>query len=87
MILETQMPDILHRGKVRDTYGLSGGHLLMVATAFETSPLTRPLNQDTPHRFRSRCKEMPAAVPTLPVSLSTGIDEADVGFVNESCCL
>ena len=32
MLLETQMPDILHRGKVRDTYGLSGGRLLMVAT-------------------------------------------------------
>ncbi len=32
MLLETQMPDILHRGKVRDTYGLGGGHLLMVAT-------------------------------------------------------
>mgnify|MGYP000017584459 CR=1 FL=1 len=32
MIIETQMPDILHRGKVRDTYGLGGGHLLMVAT-------------------------------------------------------
>ena len=32
MILETEMPDILHRGKVRDTYGLGGGHLLMVAT-------------------------------------------------------
>ena len=26
------MPDRLHRGKVRDTYGLSGDHLLMVAT-------------------------------------------------------
>jgi len=32
MILETQMPNILHRGKVRDTYGLAGGRLLMVAT-------------------------------------------------------
>ncbi len=32
MILETEMPGILHRGKVRDTYGLGGGHLLMVAT-------------------------------------------------------
>ena len=32
MILETQMPNILHRGKVRDTYGWAGGHLLMVAT-------------------------------------------------------
>ena len=32
MILETRMPDRLHRGKVRDTYGLGGGHLLMVAT-------------------------------------------------------
>ena len=32
MILETQMPGILHRGKVRDTYGLGGGRLLMVAT-------------------------------------------------------
>ena len=32
MLLETQMPDILHRGKVRDTYDLGGGHLLMVAT-------------------------------------------------------
>ncbi|MDA1128824.1 MAG: phosphoribosylaminoimidazolesuccinocarboxamide synthase [Chloroflexi bacterium] len=32
MILETQMPDILHRGKVRDTYGLGGGRLLLVAT-------------------------------------------------------
>ena len=32
MLIETQMPDILHRGKVRDTYGLGGGHLLMVAT-------------------------------------------------------
>ena len=32
MILETQMPGRLHRGKVRDTYGLGSGHLLMVAT-------------------------------------------------------
>ena len=32
MLMETQMPDILHRGKVRDTYALGGGHLLMVAT-------------------------------------------------------
>ncbi|MCI0863162.1 MAG: phosphoribosylaminoimidazolesuccinocarboxamide synthase [Chloroflexi bacterium] len=32
MLMETQMPDILHRGKVRDTYGLGGGRLLMVAT-------------------------------------------------------
>ena len=32
MILETQMPDKLHRGKVRDTYGLGGEDLLMVAT-------------------------------------------------------
>ena len=32
MILETQMPRLLHRGKVRDTYDLGGGHLLMVAT-------------------------------------------------------
>ena len=32
MILETQMPDKLHQGKVRDTYGLCGGNLLMVAT-------------------------------------------------------
>ena len=31
MIIETQMPDILHRGKVRDTYDLGGGRLLMVA--------------------------------------------------------
>ena len=31
-MIETEMPDILHRGKVRDTYGLGGGHLLMVAT-------------------------------------------------------
>ena len=26
------MPDRLHRGKVRDTYGLADDHLLMVAT-------------------------------------------------------
>jgi phosphoribosylaminoimidazole-succinocarboxamide synthase len=32
MLLQTQMPGMLHRGKVRDTYGLGGGHLLMVAT-------------------------------------------------------
>ena len=32
MLLETQMPDILHRGKVRDTYVLGDGHLLMIAT-------------------------------------------------------
>ena len=32
MILETQMPGLLHRGKVRDTYDLGSGHLLMVAT-------------------------------------------------------
>ena len=32
MIFETQMPGLLHRGKVRDTYSLSGGRLLMVAT-------------------------------------------------------
>ncbi|MBO20561.1 MAG: phosphoribosylaminoimidazolesuccinocarboxamide synthase, partial [Chloroflexi bacterium] len=32
MLLETPIPNILHRGKVRDTYDLGGGHLLMVAT-------------------------------------------------------
>ncbi len=32
MIIETQMPDILHRGKVRDTYDLGDGRLFMVAT-------------------------------------------------------
>ena len=32
MILETQMPERMHRGKVRDTYDLGGGRLLMVAT-------------------------------------------------------
>ena len=32
MLLETQMPDILHRGKVRDTYGLGDDRLLMIAT-------------------------------------------------------
>ncbi len=32
MIIETQLPDILYRGKVRDTYDLGDGLLLMVAT-------------------------------------------------------
>ena len=32
MIVETNLPNLLHRGKVRDTYDLSGGYLLMVAT-------------------------------------------------------
>ena len=32
MIIETQLPDILYRGKVRDTYDLGDGMLLMVAT-------------------------------------------------------
>jgi phosphoribosylaminoimidazole-succinocarboxamide synthase len=31
-IAETHLPNLLHRGKVRDTYDLSGGLLLMVAT-------------------------------------------------------
>lgn len=32
MIIETQLPNLLHRGKVRDTYDLGNGLLLMVAT-------------------------------------------------------
>ena len=32
MIIETRMPDRMHRGKVRDTYQLTDGLLLMVAT-------------------------------------------------------
>ncbi len=32
MIVETNLPNLLHRGKVRDTYDLGGGYLLMVAT-------------------------------------------------------
>lgn len=32
MLLETQLPNLLHRGKVRDTYLLSNDVLLMVAT-------------------------------------------------------
>lgn len=32
MIIETDLPDMLHRGKVRDTYLLNDGQLLMVAT-------------------------------------------------------
>ena len=31
-LLETGLPDILYRGKVRDTYDLGDGLLLMVAT-------------------------------------------------------
>ncbi len=31
-ILHTNLPNLLHRGKVRDTYDLGGGLLLMVAT-------------------------------------------------------
>ncbi len=32
LITHTQLPHLYHRGKVRDTYDLGGGHLLMVAT-------------------------------------------------------
>ena len=32
MIIETPIPGRMHRGKVRDTYDLGGGRLLMVAT-------------------------------------------------------
>lgn len=32
MITETQLPNLLHRGKVRDTYHLDQGRLLMVST-------------------------------------------------------
>lgn len=32
MLIETALPNLLHRGKVRDTYLLSGDRLLMVAT-------------------------------------------------------
>ena len=32
MIIETPLPGRTHRGKVRDTYDLGGGRLLMVAT-------------------------------------------------------
>ena len=31
-VFETSLPGLLHRGKVRDTYDLGGGLLLMVAT-------------------------------------------------------
>ena len=32
VITETDLPNLVHRGKVRDTYDLGGGFLLMVAT-------------------------------------------------------
>ena len=32
VLLETNLPDLLYRGKVRDTYSLGGGLLLMIAT-------------------------------------------------------
>ncbi len=32
VILETNLPDILYKGKVRDTYGLSSTELLLIAT-------------------------------------------------------
>jgi len=32
MLIETQLPGMIHRGKVRDTYGMGHGLLLMVAT-------------------------------------------------------
>ena len=32
VIIETKLPNILHRGKVRDTYDLGDGYLLMIAT-------------------------------------------------------
>ncbi|MCE2463290.1 MAG: phosphoribosylaminoimidazolesuccinocarboxamide synthase [Dehalococcoidia bacterium] len=32
MIIETNLPNRLHKGKVRDTYDLGDGHLLMIAT-------------------------------------------------------
>jgi phosphoribosylaminoimidazole-succinocarboxamide synthase len=32
MILQTELPNLLHRGKVRDTYGVNDDVLLMVAT-------------------------------------------------------
>ena len=32
MLIETQLPNMLHRGKVRDTYSLGAGLLLMVST-------------------------------------------------------
>jgi len=31
-VFETNLPDLLHRGKVRDTYDLGGGRLLMIAS-------------------------------------------------------
>ena len=31
-ITETQLGDLLHKGKVRDTYDIGNGYLLMVAT-------------------------------------------------------
>ena len=32
MLIETQLPNLLHRGKVRDTYKLGEGLLLMIST-------------------------------------------------------
>ena len=32
MLMETRLPNLLYRGKVRDTYDLGGGRLLMVAS-------------------------------------------------------
>ncbi|MCI0865297.1 MAG: phosphoribosylaminoimidazolesuccinocarboxamide synthase, partial [Chloroflexi bacterium] len=32
MLIETQLPDLLHRGKVRDTYQIDADLLLMVTT-------------------------------------------------------
>ena len=32
VLMESNMPNILHSGKVRDTYDIGSGHLLMIAT-------------------------------------------------------
>ena len=32
LVADTNLPNLLHRGKVRDTYDLGGGYLLMIAT-------------------------------------------------------
>src|SRR5262249_36589137 len=59
-------------------------HSLPVAPALLAMLAACPLDEDSPHGFGGRREEVTAALPLLS---ALDVDQADIRFVNQRCCL
>ena len=85
-IRETDLPDLLYRGKVRDTYDMGDGRLLMVATD-RTSAFDVVLPTGIPEKGAVLCQisafwfhKTSDIVPNHLVSLATEQDEVSLPY-------